>query len=101
MNATQRTLSMPSSCGAWSISPWILVNAGEVHAAAEHQLLCHSPLETMMPLLHIAVFVAMPGLRLLALQAVETHQALVTIRELNRIAHVVDCRRKPVRSEER
>jgi hypothetical protein len=50
----------------------------------------------MVPLLHIAVLVAMPGLRLLALQSIATHQTLVAIRELRRIAHVVDRRRKPV-----
>jgi hypothetical protein len=73
-----------------------MVHAGEIHAAAQHQLLRHSPLEAMMPLLHIAVLVAMPGLRLLALQSIATHQPLVAIRELARIAHVVHRRRKPV-----
>jgi hypothetical protein len=50
----------------------------------------------MVPLLHIAILVAMPGLRLLALQSIATHQTLVAIRELSRIAHIVDRRRKPV-----
>src|ERR1022692_2610620 len=49
-----------------------------------------------MPLFHIAVLVAMTSLGLLALQPVEAHQALVTIRELCRISHVVDRRREPV-----
>ena len=41
----------------------VLRHTGEIHAAAQHQLLRHSPLEAMMPLLHIAVLVAMTGLR--------------------------------------
>ncbi len=74
----------------------VLVHAGKIHAAAQHQLLRHCSLEAMMPLLHIAVLVPMTGLCLLALQPVVVHQTLVTIRELSRIAHVVDRRRKPV-----
>src|ERR1035437_3279403 len=49
-----------------------------------------------MPLFHIAVLVAMTSLGLLALQPVEAHQALVTIRELCRMSHVVDRGREPV-----
>src|ERR1700758_746428 len=74
----------------------VFVHAGEVHTAAQHQLLRHRPLEAMVPLLNIAVLVAMSSLSLLALQAVKTHQSLVAIRKLGRIAHVVDRRRKPV-----
>src|ERR1035437_1815127 len=40
---------------------------------SQHQLLRHGPLEAMVPLLHVAVLVAMIGLRLLALQAIGTH----------------------------
>lgn len=74
----------------------VMVNAREVHAAAEHQLLLNRPLKPMTPLLHIAVLVAMPAGVFSLSRSKKTHQALVTIRELNRIADVVDRRRKPV-----
>src|ERR1017187_10278492 len=74
----------------------ILIYAGEIRAAAQHQLLRYSSLETKMPLFHIAVLVAMTSLCLLALQPVEAHQAFVTISEICRISHVVDRRREPV-----
>jgi hypothetical protein len=50
--------------------PPVLIHAGEVYDAVQHQLLRHRSLEAMMPLLHIAVLVTMIGLRLLALQSV-------------------------------
>jgi hypothetical protein len=50
----------------------------------------------MVPLLNIAVLIAVAGLRLLSIQTIATHQTLVAIRELGRVAHVVDRRRKPV-----
>src|ERR1019366_2412995 len=76
--------------------PPVLIYAGEIRAAAQHQLLRYSSLETKMPLFHIAVLVAMTSLCLLALQPVEAHQAFVTISEICRISHVVDRRREPV-----
>ena len=77
----------------------VFVHTGEVHAAAQHQLLPHSPLEAMVPLLNIAVLVAMSSLSLLALQAVRRARPRPLYRSVNsgRIAHVVDRRREPVR----
>ena len=61
------------------------LSAGEVPAAAQHQCLVQRLLEAVMPLLHVAVLVALTRLNGLALQAVVPQQRLIALLELLRL----------------
>lgn len=74
----------------------VLVPAGEVPAAAQHQRLVHGLLEAVVPLLDVAVLVGVARLDLLGQQPVMLHQAFVTLREVLLLRQVVDRRAQPV-----
>ncbi len=68
----------------------------KVSAATQHQCLIDRFLETTMPLLHVAVLVAMPRLDLFASHLVVIHQPLVTLRELLLVRRVVHRQAHPI-----
>jgi hypothetical protein len=70
--------------------------AGEVPAAAEHQLLVEGLLEPPVPLLHVPVLVPVPGPDRLPLQAVVPQQRLVPLCELRTRRPPRDRGREPV-----
>jgi len=76
----------------------VVLTAGEVAAATQHQRLIDGRLETPMPLLGVAVLVRMVRLDLLPGQAVVVQQRLVTPRELLPLREVVDRRAHPIRA---
>jgi hypothetical protein len=76
----------------------VFIQAGEVPTAAKHQCLIDRPLETVMPLFDIAVFIAVPDLSSFAFQTVMPEQSHIAVRELIQIVHIVHCRRQAVRA---
>jgi len=74
----------------------VLVPAGEVPAATQHQCLVHSVLEAVMPLLDVAVLMGMARLDLLGQQPIMLHQAFVTLCEVLLLRQVVHRRAQPV-----
>jgi hypothetical protein len=75
----------------------VVLAAGEVPAAPQHQGLIQRPLELVVALLDVAVLVALAGLNGLALQAVVAQQGLVASLEgLGPCRPRLDGRRQPV-----
>jgi hypothetical protein len=75
----------------------VVVSAGEVPAAPQHQRLVHGFLEPSVPLLDVAVLVRVARLDLLGQQTIMLHQAFVTLRELLLLRGVVHRQAHPVR----
>jgi hypothetical protein len=65
----------------------------EIAAAPQQQRLLDRPLQTVMPLFHVAVLVGLARLDLLAVHPVMPQQGLVASGELLLVAHVVHRRR--------
>jgi hypothetical protein len=76
--------------------PRIRFPAGKIPAAPQHQGLVHGLLETMMPLLDVAVLVGVIRLDLLTDQTVMRQQRLITPRELLPLRQIVDRRAQTV-----
>ena len=76
----------------------VLLPAGEVATATQHQLLRQRLLETPMPLLAIAVLVAAVSVRGLRRQTIMTQQRLVARRVLLRVAVVMHRQRHAIRA---
>ena len=76
--------------------PFVLLTAVKVPTAPEHQGLVYRPLEPMMTLLHVAVFMRTARLDLRREKAVMVRQGLVAIRELLGMAHLVHRRGQPI-----
>jgi len=74
----------------------VLLSAGEVPAAAQHQRLVHRFLEPSVPLLDVAVLVTVARLDLLWNQRIMIHQSLVALRELLPLRGVVHRQAHPV-----
>lgn len=70
--------------------------AREIPAAAQHQGLIDGLFEAIMPLLDVAILIAMPRLNLLRRHAAMRHQAFVTLRELFLIRGVVHGQAHPI-----
>jgi hypothetical protein len=74
----------------------VLLPTRKVSAATQHQRLIGRLLETPMPLLHVAVLVAMPRLDLLARHLIVIHQPLVTLGELLLVRSIVHRQAHPI-----
>jgi len=74
----------------------VVLPAGEVPAAAQHQGLIDRPLETPVPLFDVAVLMGMVRLDLLGRHPVVGHQRLITPGELLLVGEVVHRRAHPV-----
>ena len=74
----------------------VLLPAGEIAAAAQHQRLVHGVLEAVVPLLDVAVLVGVARLDLLGHQPIMLHQAFVALREVLLLRRVVHRQAHPV-----
>lgn len=68
----------------------VLLAARTIPAAAQQQRLVHGLLETPVPLLEVAVLVAMPRLTLLPDKSVLSQQPLIALRELLPFVHLAE-----------
>jgi hypothetical protein len=75
----------------------VLFSAGKIPAATQQQRLVHGLLESPVPLLDVAVLVAVGGLGLLADESVMTEQPLIPLGELLPLRQVVHRRTQPIR----
>jgi len=78
--------------------PGILVATQKISAAAQQQTLLDGFLETVVPLLDVAILMGLGCLDLLAHHPVIVQQRLITPRELLRLREVVHGGTHPVRS---
>jgi hypothetical protein len=74
----------------------VLFSADEIPAATQHQRLVHGLLEPPVPLLDVAVLVAVGGLGLLTDKSVMTQQPLIPLGELLPLRQVVHRRTQPI-----
>jgi hypothetical protein len=75
----------------------VVFAAGKIPAATQQQRLVHGLLEAPMPLLDVAVLVAVAGLNLLPDESVVRQQSLIALGELFPFRQVVHGRAQPIR----